>query len=86
MLLLDLEGGANDPGGGVRDEDVELPRLLDQRGRFFRVTEVPPEEQRLGAELLELLARLLCRAVVPQVADRYASGSELGEAQGDPLA
>ncbi len=84
MLVIGLERGPDDPGRGIVDEDVERTERLDLLEDTAR-RDVPPHEDRLGAERAELLGGLLRSAVRAEVPDRDAAGPLAREAQRDRL-
>ena len=63
MLVLGLEGGADDPGGCVVDERTERAQVGDLVGHAFG-RHVPPHEHRLGALGAQLVGRRLGSAVL----------------------
>ena len=85
VLVLGLEGWADDARRGVVDEDVERAELAHLLEHPLG-GDVAAHEHRLGAERAQLLCRLLGGRVRAHVADRDAGGALAREAKRDRLA
>ncbi len=84
VLVLGLERGADDPGGGVVHEHVDRAELRDL-GRDLLGGDVAAQEDDLGSERLELRGGLLGGAVGAEVADDDAGRAFAREPQRDRL-